>query len=241
MTIFPAIDIKGGRCVRLLQGRAEDETVYGNDPVEMARTWEQQGAEYLHVVDLDGAFDGKSPNEEIIKNMAESVSIPIQLGGGIRSMDKIQRLLDVYGIQRVILGTAAVENNELLKQAVKRYGNRIVAGIDARNGKAAIKGWVEKTNLSAVELGLKMKEMGIDTIIYTDISKDGMMKGPNISETQEMIERTGLKIIASGGITCLLDLQQVKQIGAAGAIIGKALYTGAIELSSALRIGSEAQ
>src|SRR5690554_4587020 len=144
MTIFPAIDIKGGRCVRLLQGRAEDETVYGNDPVEMARTWEQQGAEYLHVVDLDGAFDGKSPNEEIIKNMAESVSIPIQLGGGIRSMDKIQRLLDVYGIQRVILGTAAVENNELLKQAVKRYGNRIVAGIDARNGKAAIKGWVEK-------------------------------------------------------------------------------------------------
>lgn len=241
MTIFPAIDIKGGRCVRLLQGRAEDETVYGNDPVEMARTWEQQGAEYLHVVDLDGAFDGKSPNEEIIKNMAESVSIPIQLGGGIRSMDKIQRLLDVYGIQRVILGTAAVENNELLKQAVKRYGNRIVAGIDARNGKAAIKGWVEKTDLSAVELGLKMKEMGIDTIIYTDISKDGMMKGPNISETQEMIERTGLKIIASGGITCLLDLQQVKQIGAAGAIIGKALYTGAIELSSALRIGSEAQ
>ena len=203
MTIFPAIDIKGGRCVRLLQGRAEDETVYGNDPVEMARTWEQQGAEYLHVVDLDGAFDGKSPNEEIIKNMAECVSIPIQLGGGIRSMDKIQRLLDVYGIQRVILGTAAVENNELLKQAVKRYGNRIVAGIDARNGKAAIKGWVEKTDLSAVELGLKMKEMGRDPIIYTDIAKDGMMKGPNISETQEMIERTGLKIIASGGITLL--------------------------------------
>jgi phosphoribosylformimino-5-aminoimidazole carboxamide ribotide isomerase len=237
MIIFPAIDIKGGRCVRLLQGRAEDETVYGTDPVEMARKWEQQGAEWLHVVDLDGAFDGHSPNEEILEDLAKSVSIPIQLGGGIRSMDKIQRLLDEYGIQRVILGTAAVENTALLKQAVERYGNRIIAGIDASKGKAAIKGWVEKTDISAVELGRKMKEIGIDTVVYTDIAKDGMMKGPNLKETKDMIEQTGLNIIASGGITCLLDLQQAKQIGAYGAIIGKALYTGAIELPHALEIG----
>ncbi|HHU48943.1 MAG TPA: 1-(5-phosphoribosyl)-5-[(5-phosphoribosylamino)methylideneamino]imidazole-4-carboxamide isomerase [Clostridiales bacterium] len=241
MIIFPAIDIKGGRCVRLLQGRAEDETVYGNNPVETARIWEEQGAEFLHVVDLDGAFGGGSPNEEIIRNMAESVSIPIQLGGGIRSMDRIHRFLDEYGIRRVILGTAAVENTKLLEQAVKRYGNRIAAGIDARKGKAAIKGWVKETDLSAVELGLKMKEVGIDTIIYTDIAKDGMLEGPNLRETQEMIERTGLNIIASGGITSLPDLQQIRQIGAAGAIIGKALYTGAIELSGALRIGREAE
>lgn len=241
MIIFPAIDIKGGRCVRLLQGRAEDETVYGNNPVETARIWEEQGAEFLHVVDLDGAFGGGSPNEEIIRNMAESVSIPIQLGGGIRSMDRIHRFLDEYGIRRVILGTAAVENTKLLEQAVKRYGNRIAAGIDARKGKAAIKGWVKETDLSAVELGLKMKEIGIDTIIYTDIAKDGMLEGPNLRETQEMIERTGLNIIASGGITSLADLQQIRQIGAAGAIIGKALYTGAIELSGALRIGREAE
>lgn len=241
MIIFPAIDIKGGRCVRLLQGRAEDETVYGNNPVETARIWEEQGAEFLHVVDLDGAFGGGSPNEEIIRNMAESVSIPIQLGGGIRSMDRIHRFLDEYGIRRVILGTAAVENTKLLEQAVKRYGNRIAAGIDARKGKAAIKGWVKETDLSAVELGLKMKEVGIDTIIYTDIAKDGMLEGPNLRETQEMIERTGLNIIASGGITSLADLQQIRQIGAAGAIIGKALYTGAIELSGALRIGREAE
>lgn len=241
MIIFPAIDIKGGRCVRLLQGRAEDETVYGNNPVETARIWEEQGAEFLHVVDLDGAFGGGSPNEEIIRNMAESVSIPIQLGGGIRSMDRIHRFLDEYGIRRVILGTAAVENTKLLEQAVKRYGNRIAAGIDARKGKAAIKGWVKETDLSAVELGLKMKEVGIDTIIYTDIAKDGMLEGPNLRETQEMIERTGLNIIASGGITSLADLQQIRQIGAAGAIIGKALYTGAIELSGVLRIGREAE
>src|SRR5690554_5282835 len=184
MVIFPAIDIKGGKCVRLLQGRAEDETVYGNDPVEMALKWEQEGAEYLHVVDLDGAFSGKSPNEKIIKKIAESISIPIQLGGGIRTMDKIQRLLNEYGIQRVVLGTAAVENTVLLKEAVERYGNRIVAGIDAKDGKVAIKGWVEKTDLSAVELGQEMKEIGIDTIIYTDIAKDGMLKGPNLKETE---------------------------------------------------------
>jgi phosphoribosylformimino-5-aminoimidazole carboxamide ribotide isomerase len=236
MIIFPAIDIKNGKCVRLLQGRAEDETIYGNDPVEMALSWEKQGGEYLHVVDLDGAFDGESPNEAIVESMAKAVSIPIQLGGGIRSMEKIKRLLEDYGIQRVILGTAAIENTELLKRAVDDYGDRIVVGIDANRGKAAIKGWVQKTDISAVELGLKVKDIGISTVIYTDIAKDGMLSGPNRQETKEMIDRTGLNIIASGGITDLNDLRQMKEAGAAGAIVGKALYTGAIKLSDALRI-----
>lgn len=237
MIILPAIDIKGGRCVRLLQGRAEEETVYGTDPVKMAQNWERQGAEYLHVVDLDGAFDGKSPNEEIIKNMARSISIPIQLGGGIRSIDKIKRLLDDYGIQRVIMGTTAVENTEMVQQALTTYGNRIVAGIDASQGKVAIRGWVKKTDISAVNLGLRMKEYGIKTIIYTDIAKDGMLQGPNLEETAEMINKTGLEIIASGGVTCLEDLQKTKEIGAAGVIVGKALYTDDIQLSKAIEIG----
>lgn len=237
MVIFPAIDIKNGKCVRLLQGRAEDETIYGNDPVEMALSWEKQGGEYLHVVDLDGAFDGQSPNEETVKSMAKAVSIPIQLGGGIRSMDKIQRLLEDYGIQRVILGTAAIENTELLQRAVDKFGERIVVGIDASKGKAAIKGWVQKTDISAVDLGRRVKDIGVNTVIYTDISKDGMLSGPNKQETKEMIDKTGLNIIASGGITDLDDLRQMKGIGAAGAIVGKALYTGAIRLSDALSIG----
>ncbi|HZK34751.1 MAG TPA: 1-(5-phosphoribosyl)-5-[(5-phosphoribosylamino)methylideneamino]imidazole-4-carboxamide isomerase [Bacillota bacterium] len=237
MIIFPAIDIKGGKCVRLLQGRAEDETVYGTDPVEMAKNWEGQGAEYLHLVDLDGAFDGHSPNEELIKNMAKAVSIPIQLGGGIRTMEKIKRLLDDYGIQRLILGTSAVENTQLLQEAISIYADRIVAGIDASQGKVAVRGWVEKTDISAVDLGLKMKDFGIETVIYTDIAKDGMLGGPNIEETAEMINKTGLEIIAAGGVTCLEDLKGIKEISAAGAIIGKALYTKDIQLSKALEIG----
>ena len=222
--------------MRLLQGRAECETLYGADPVETARSWEAQGAEYLHVVDLDGAFYGVSPNEELIRNMIKAVSIPVQLGGGIRSMDKIKRMLDEYGAERVIIGTAAVENEDLLQHAVSKYGNRIVAGIDANQGKAAIKGWVEKTGISAVELGLKVKEMGIETAVYTDISKDGMLTGPNIKETREMILNTGLNIIASGGISCHQDLQLIKETGAVGAIIGKALYTGSIKLPDALKV-----
>ncbi|NLB41389.1 MAG: 1-(5-phosphoribosyl)-5-[(5-phosphoribosylamino)methylideneamino]imidazole-4-carboxamide isomerase, partial [Clostridiales bacterium] len=207
MIIFPAIDIKNGKCVRLLQGRAEDETIYGNDLVEMALSWEKQDSEYLHVVDLDGAFDGKSPNEDIIKSMANAVSIPIQLGGGIRTMEKIQRLLEDYGIQRVIIGTVAIENKELLKRAVDKYGDRIVVGIDASKGKAAIKGWVQKTDISAVDLGRLVKNIGISTVIYTDIAKDGMLSGPNKQETKELIDKTGVNIIASGGITDIEDLR----------------------------------
>ena len=152
-------------------------------------------------------------------------------------MDKIQRLLENYGIQRVILGTAAIDNTDLLQRAVDKYGDRIAVGIDASKGKAAIKGWVQKTDISAVDLGRKVKDIGVSTVIYTDIAKDGMLSGPNKQETKDMIDQTGLNIIASGGITALEDLRQMKSIGAAGAIVGKALYTGAIRLSDALEIG----
>jgi len=236
MIIYPAIDIKGGKCVRLVQGRASEETVFGNDPVQMARNWEGQGAQYLHVVDLDGAFDGQSPNEAIIREISKTVSIPVQLGGGIRTMEKIQRYLDEYCISRVILGTAAVEDPALVKEAAKMYGNRIVVGIDAKQGRAAIKGWVQETDIAAADLALNMKALGIDTIIYTDIAKDGMMSGPNLKETEEMILKTDMNIIASGGISRLEDLENIKKIGASGLIVGKALYTGAIQLSDALKI-----
>lgn len=236
MIIYPAIDIKGGKCVRLVQGRASEETVFGNDPVQMAKSWEDQGAQYLHVVDLDGAFDGQSPNEAIIREISKTVSIPVQLGGGIRTVEKIQRYLDEYCISRVILGTAAVEDPALVKEAANKYGNRIVVGIDAKQGRAAIKGWVQETDIAAADLALNMKALGIDTIIYTDIAKDGMMSGPNLKETEEMIHKTGMNIIASGGISRLEDLENIKKIGASGLIVGKALYTGAIQLSDALKI-----
>lgn len=236
MIIYPAIDIKGGKCVRLTQGRAQEETIFGEDPISMAKTWADLGAQYLHVVDLDGAFDGESPNLAIIESIAAAVSVPIQLGGGIRSMEKIRRMLEDYGVERVILGTSALKDPELVCAAARRYPGRIAVGIDAKGGLAAILGWVEETDVDAVSLGRRMKAIGIDTCIYTDIAKDGMLLGPNLAETKAMIEQTGLSIIASGGISSLKDLWAVKDIGAAGAIIGRALYTGDIHLADALKI-----
>jgi phosphoribosylformimino-5-aminoimidazole carboxamide ribotide isomerase len=199
MIIYPAIDIKDGKCVRLIQGRAKDQTVYSSSPVDVAKKWESMGAQYLHVVDLDGAFDGQSANLEIVYNIARDVSIPVQVGGGIRSIDKVRYLLEEAGVQRVILGTSAVENPALVSESVSLFGNRIVAGIDARAGKVAIRGWVQESTVDAVQLGIDLKAIGIDTIIYTDISRDGMMTGPNIEATAIMIKKTGLNVIASGG------------------------------------------
>jgi phosphoribosylformimino-5-aminoimidazole carboxamide ribotide isomerase len=202
----------------------------------MAKKWADLGAQYLHVVDLDGAFDGESPNWTIIEGIASAVSVPIQVGGGIRSMEKIRRMLDDFRIARVILGTAALKDPELVQAAARRYPGRVAAGIDAKGGKAAVSGWVEETDVDAVSLGRRMKGFGMDTCIYTDIAKDGMLQGPNLAETKVMIEQTGLSVIASGGISSLEDLQAVKAIGAAGVIIGRALYTGDILLADALRL-----
>ena len=236
MILYPAIDIQGGKCVRLERGVFSSTTVYGDDPVEMAKKWEEQGAEYIHVVDLDGAQHGAGVNQEVIAKMAKAVKTPIQLGGGIRTMEDIEQALSL-GVARVILGTVAIENPLIVKEAVEKYGaDKIIVGIDAKDGKVAIHGWETVSSQDAADVCLEMKSYGIKTINYTDIAQDGMMKGPNISATKALIEETGMDIVASGGVSKIEDLINVKAIGAAGAIIGVALYLGAIKLPEALTI-----
>ena len=226
MRIYPAIDIKNGQCVRLKQGRFDDMTVYGSDPVAMAKKFVSMGASYLHIVDLDGARMGAGYNSGIISRIIESCKIPVQTGGGIRTMRDIEDR-----ISRVILGTAAISNPEIIKEAVKVYGDKIAVGIDAINGRVAIHGWEKVSNVSAIDLCKNMKELGVKTIIYTDISKDGMMIGPNIEGTKEIVEATGIDIIASGGVSSVLDIEKADEAGAHGVIIGKALYQGSINLT----------
>lgn len=230
MRIYPAIDIKNGQCVRLKQGRFDDMTVYGSDPVAMAKKFVSMGASYLHIVDLDGARMGSGYNSGIIRRIIESCKIPVQTGGGIRTMRDIEDRISI-GVSRVILGTAAVSNPEIIKEAVKVYGDKIAVGIDAINGRVAIHGWEKVSNVSAIDLCKNMKELGVKTIIYTDISKDGMMIGPNIEGTKEIVEATGIDIIASGGVSSVLDIEKADEAGAHGVIIGKALYQGSINLA----------
>lgn len=233
MQIYPAIDIKNGQCVRLCQGRFDDVTVYGDDPMKVAAKWAESGATFLHIVDLDGAREGTSYNQNVIQDIANTFSIPVQTGGGIRTMRDIEEKL-ALGVSRVILGTVAVKNPELVIEAVKAYGEKIAVGIDAINGFVAVEGWEEVSHISALELCKKMVSLGVKTIIYTDISKDGMMVGPNIDSTKEIVEATGVNIIASGGISTMADLENVESIGAGGAIIGKALYQGSLHLREVL-------
>lgn len=233
MQIYPAIDIKNGQCVRLRQGRFDDVTVYGDDPIKVAERFVKSGATYLHIVDLDGARMGVSYNQEIIKEIVDRFKIPVQTGGGVRSMRDIEKCISL-GVSRVILGTVAVKNPELVQEAVKVYGEKIGVGIDAVNGWVAIHGWEEISQVTALELCRKMKDYGVKTIMYTDISKDGMMVGPNVEATKEIIKSTGVNIIASGGITTMMDLENLEAIGAHGTIIGKALYQGALKLSDVI-------
>lgn len=230
MQIYPAIDIKNGQCVRLQQGKFDRVTVYNNDPVEQALRWVECGATYIHVVDLDGARNGTSYNDEVIKSICNITNVPIQTGGGIRSMRDIEHKFSL-GIKRVILGTIAIKNPEIVKEAVKNYGENIAVGIDAVNGRVAIEGWEHVSDIGAMDLCNKMKDYGVETIIYTDISKDGMMIGPNIDTTKEIIDVTKLNIIASGGISNLKHLEDVQMIGAKGAIVGKALYQEQLSLN----------
>ena len=235
MILYPAIDLKDGECVRLKQGDMDDSTVYSKNPAKVAKLFERAGAKWIHVVDLNGAFEGKSVNEKTIKRIVQVLKIPIQLGGGIRTIEDIARVLS-YGVSRVILGTVAVKDPEVVREAVMLYGDKIAVGIDARDGKVAINGWVEKTEIKSIDFALQMKELGVKTIIYTDISKDGMMEGPNIKASKDLIDDTGLDIIVSGGISTLNDIRNSRVIGAAGVITGKAIYTGAIKMSDALRL-----
>ncbi len=235
MQIYPAVDIKNGKCVRLKQGNFDDVTIYEQDPVKAAKNWIEKGATYLHIVDLDGAKQGDSQNEQIIADIVKLSDVPVQTGGGVRSLEDIERKLS-KGVARVILGTVAVKQPEIVKQAVQKFGaDKIVVGIDAKNGNVAIAGWEEVSNVSALELCLKMKEYGVKTIIYTDIAKDGMMSGVNVSSTKELVEKTGMDIIASGGISNMQDLQNVQDIKAQGVIVGKALYQGALELAEIIK------
>jgi len=235
MIIYPAVDIKDGKCVRLLQGRFSDVTVYSDNPLDMAKKWEEAGAEYLHVVDLDGARTGKSKNSDIIAEIAAAVKMPVQLGGGIRSMETIEDYLS-KGIQRVILGTSAVKDPEFVKIALEKYGERVVIGIDAKDGIVAIEGWEKTSDFTAVDFARKMVELGARTIIYTDIAQDGTLNGPNLKSMKEMIDSVEAEIIASGGVGSLQDIKNLKEINAQGVIVGKALYTGAVDLKEAIKI-----
>lgn len=238
MKIYPAIDLKGGVCVRLKMGDMAQATEYG-DPAEVALRWQKSGAEYLHVVDLDAAFAGEFVNRDAVMSIIRAVKIPVQLGGGVRSMADIKERL-ALGVARVIIGTAALEAPELVAQSALKYPGSIVVGIDAKDGRVATRGWAEQTKVSPVLLAQEMKIRGIRTIIYTDISRDGMLTGPNIPSLQAMVEQTGLEIIASGGMSQLDDVKHVAQAGAAGVIIGRALYTNDIDLAEAIRLGVEA-
>lgn len=235
MIIIPAIDLKDGLCVRLLQGKKEDVTVYSNNPALTAQKWELCGAKLLHVVDLDGAFTGSQKNLKGIAKIRDAIKIDIEVGGGIRDLNRIDQLISL-GINRVILGTAAVKNPELVNEACKKYPGKILVGIDAKDGLIAVKGWVEVTQVKAKELALKMLKYGAAGIIYTDISRDGMLTGPNIETTREMAEVLDIPVIASGGISSIDDIKKLLKIkGLWGAITGKALYSGAVDLREAIR------
>lgn len=236
MIIFPAVDIKDGVCVRLVQGRKDDQKVYGQDPVEMAVMWEKQGARWLHVVDLDGAFSGVPRNQDLIRRIASRLSVPVQLGGGIRDIETARGYLNA-GVARVIIGTRAQADEGFVAQLLDTFGpDRIVIGIDARGGMVTVKGWEADTDTRAVDMGRRMKEMGVAHTVYTDVSKDGLLGGPNLEAIQEMAGQSGLAVIASGGVTSVNDLKNLKKIaGVEGAIIGKALYENAITLEEAIR------
>ena len=234
MQLYPAIDLKDGKSVRLKQGEFKEITVYCDEPYKVARYFEENGASFIHLVDLDGALEGHSVNEETIKKIVASVNIPCELGGGIRTMEDIERVLS-YGVNRVIIGTKAVKDPSFVEEAVKKFGaDKIVVGVDAKNGMVAIEGWEKVSDKSALSMCLSMKEMGVENIVYTDISKDGMLMGPNVSMTQELTEKTGMNIIASGGVSSMEDLRNLNNAGIKGAIIGKAIYENRVTVKEAV-------
>ncbi|MDR1541195.1 MAG: 1-(5-phosphoribosyl)-5-[(5-phosphoribosylamino)methylideneamino]imidazole-4-carboxamide isomerase [Clostridiales bacterium] len=234
MRIYPAIDIKGGQCVRLKQGDFDRVSLYSRNPADQAEAWQAQGASFIHCVDLDGARHGEGRNNEALKAILSRVRIPIQTGGGIRTLKDVDEKIDM-GVCRVILGTAAIKAPQVIKDALKKYNSeRIVIGVDAKNGFAAASGWEESSSRDALELCLELKELGIRTVIYTDISKDGMMQGPNLEQTSRIIQKTGMDVIASGGVSSMEDLKRIEAIGASGAIVGQALFIGAIRLREAV-------
>lgn len=237
--LIPAIDLKGGKCVRLKQGRAGSATEYSDDPVAMALHWQSQGATRLHLVDLDGAFSGTPVHLEIARAIFRSLDIPVQFGGGVRSAEQIRDLL-AMGAARVILGTVAFEHPEIVEEAIEIHGSEaIVVGIDAREGRVAVRGWVDQSEVRAVDLGRRMGGHGVSRIVYTDVSRDGMLRGANVVETERMARETGLKIIASGGVAGLEDVRRLFELrtkGLEGVILGRALYEGRLAFGEARKV-----
>ncbi|MGB5824075.1 MAG: 1-(5-phosphoribosyl)-5-[(5-phosphoribosylamino)methylideneamino]imidazole-4-carboxamide isomerase [Proteocatella sp.] len=233
MIIFPAIDIKDNKCVRLTQGKFDQINIYNDNPVEVAKLWESQGAEYIHLVDLDGAKNEAKINQATIESVINAVSIPVQIGGGIRSLQRAAQLIEI-GAQRIILGTIAVTEKELTKTLAEKYPGKVAVSVDAVNGKAAVKGWAQISTVDVLDICSFMEEIGIRTLIYTDILMDGMLKGPNFAEYERLSKKTSLDIIASGGVTTLEDIKRLSQMDMYGAIVGKSLYDKRINLKEAL-------
>lgn len=233
MMLYPAIDIRGGRCVRLIEGDFERETVFGDDPAAMAEQWQNLGASWIHIVDLDGARDGVPRNAASIASIRERIDIPIQVGGGIRTEADVVRYLDA-GVERVVLGTIAIYEPELIEAIAGTWGDRIAVGLDARNGKLAGSGWIDQTEASAMNTALDLRNRGVRTFIYTDISRDGTLIGPNLTEIKVMVDALGEGVIASGGVSQLSDLIGIQKTGVTGVIVGRALYDGRITMPAAL-------
>mgnify|MGYP001121914484 CR=1 FL=1 len=238
MLVIPAIDIRGGNCVRLVQGRLEEETIFSKEPVFVAKLWQAQGAERIHIVDLDGAFSGVIQNLELIMEIVKSINVPVEVGGGIRDMETIKRVLS-GGVAKVVLGTSAIYDTSTVKKALRKFGDKIVISIDSLGGKVAIGGWKEITAVRSTILAKRLEGMGVKEIIFTDIKRDGMLKGPNVKGIKAFAGKVGIPVIACGGISTLDDVKRIKELekyGVSGMIIGKALYIGDIKLQEAIEI-----
>jgi phosphoribosylformimino-5-aminoimidazole carboxamide ribotide isomerase len=238
MIVIPAVDIKNGKCVRLSQGRMDAETIFSEDPAAMAKKWENEGAELIHVVDLDGAIEKTPQNLVTIKAILQQVHVPIQVGGGIRSIDTVKMFLDI-GVRRVIIGTEAIRNPKMVSEACRLFPGRIVVGIDARNGFVAIEGWTHTTPIKAVDLARQFEDVGVAAINFTDIHRDGMQTGPNIPATQRLAEAISIPVVASGGVSVIEDiinLLPLESVGVQGVITGKALYSGTLDLKRAIEL-----
>jgi len=239
MEIIPAVDIRGGRCVRLYQGDFQRETVFGDDPVAVARSWQEAGATRLHVVDLDGAREGRPANAQVIRRLIQALSIPVQVGGGLRDRQSIDSYLET-GAARVVLGTAAVKDPSLLAEAIAEHGERIVVAVDARVGMVAVEAWREETPLSAAQLMSELVAKGVPRFIYTDALRDGTLRGPDFAAVEAVLARVGVPVIYAGGVSSIADLVRLASLGAEAAIIGQALYTGAVDFQQALKVLSRA-
>ena len=236
MLVLPAVDIRGGRCVRLIQGAVDQERVYLDDPVASARRWEADGAPWVHVVDLDGAFSGRPVNTEVILRLISAVRIPVEVGGGVRTLEAVERLLG-EGAARVILGTAAISSPEMLTEASRRFGERIAVAVDARDGRVATEGWVKTTAETASAVAARVEEAGVRRIIYTDIGRDGMLQGPNRAAFEAILHAVRIPVVASGGISSVEDLHSLRRLeplGLEGVIVGRALYEGRVRLRDLL-------